>query len=889
MDNARQHLFHFCNTLSHPFTECQPDFIITGDVSVEPVSAKVLLPSVLNPQFREYHGICKWETEKMAQRDAAFQAYAKLYEGGLVNEHLLPMHAATYNKIWDEAIEKRPSLTQVSPSLNPWAMIAEKWKEAEAFHRHAIEIASNAHSLPRMVMVLPVPLPCDIKFKLYWNETTTFTVTLKKKSSTLASTLKELAANATHILLSSVFSARMAADCMDYSCLFVPDLAQMAAGAIHEWCESVKGTIPASTIADLEKQALESLGLVRYTLERYAHRPVIAEKFMWTKREINNDDGLNGNNNSGNNSDEEETDIAEELHFEGALLPRRTDYLHPVMNIGSPKIHTSRRCHPVVDCTVDRLPVKYARFTQFIPSILHSIENHLIAQRLNETVLAPIGFKDLNLVLTAISANAARESTNYQRMEFYGDSMLKFHTSLQLAAMNPHFHEDLLSRCKDGIVSNGSLAKGALKAGLDKFILQKAFTGLKWRPLYNSDHGQPSEDESAREMSTKTLADVVEALLGAAIMDGGQDKALKCLQVFIPKVKWIPYDSRIDKLHQAATQEEDRTPTETLSEIEDLISYEFVSKSLLTAAFTHPSHTGPGQTYQRLEFIGDAILDSIIVQALFDSPRNFQHNQMHSIKSAFANADFLAFLAMTTGKDSSRTEVSTEVKGNPFARNAKVNINTSTLNRRTTLWEYMRHSASGDIVTMQSQAMSRLAECRADIHTALDSGRTHPWTLLCRVGAEKFFSDLIESVLGAIFIDSHGSIDACTGFLERIGLMKYLRRVLVEDIEVMHPKERLGTLAGKEKLKVTYIANKVGAESDGDGREVAGLTRWVCTVRVGDEELATAEDGVSRFEAETRAAEAAIVAMGMRRCDINERNGQGINGDPDEGWEHTVD
>ncbi|KAL1954867.1 hypothetical protein VTO42DRAFT_509 [Malbranchea cinnamomea] len=855
MDNARQHLAHFCNTLSHPFTECQPDFIIIEDASAEYVSAKVVLPSVLDPQFREFYSRCKWKTERRAQQDAAFQAYVKLYEAGLVNDNLMPAHISTYDKITEQVAEKRTGVAKVAPSLNPWAMIAAKWEKTKMFYQSIIEITSDSHSFPRMVMVLPVQLPCDITFKLFWNETTALKVSIKRQPAKFASSLVELAADATYTLFSSIFSSRMIVGRMDFSCLFLPELTKMASNTLMNWIESVKGTVAADTVLKPgSEQEFRKLGLVRYSAGKYTKRPIIAEKCVWMKREIEDDLTSSSNSSSGGN-----TDVAEELHIEGLTLPKRTDFLHPIMNTTGARLHSSRRCYPVSGCKFDRLPVEYARFTQFVPSILHHIENHFIAQELSETILAPVGFKDLKLILTAISASAAREATDYQRLEFYGDSLLKLHTSLQLAATHPYWHEDLLSRHKDLVVSNTRLSKAALETGLDKFILQKAFTGLKWRPLYNSDHSTSPVGEKTREISTKILADVVEALFGASMIDGGQDKVLKCLQVFLPEVGWIPYDTRVDLLYNTAPWEDERTPVGILSEIEELIGYEFTNKALLTTAFTHPSHSGPGQTYQRLEFVGDAILDSIVVQALFDSPREFPHYQMHSIKTALVNADFLGFLAMTTCKQVSRTEVSTEVTGDLNSPTVNTTISTST--RQIGLYEYMRHSASWDIVNMQQEASERLKECREEIEKALNSSHTYPWTLLCRIGPGKFFSDLIESILGAIFIDSRGSLNACNNFLERIGLMKYLRRVLSEEIEVMHPKERLGMLAGKARLTVNYISEKVEGESNEGGGEVAGLTRWICRVQIGEEDMAFANDATSRIEAETKAAESAIETM----------------------------
>ncbi|MDE7348471.1 MAG: ribonuclease III, partial [Clostridia bacterium] len=51
-----------------------------------------------------------------------------------------------------------------------------------------------------------------------------------------------------------------------------------------------------------------------------------------------------------------------------------------------------------------------------------------------------------------------------------------------------------------------------------------------------------------------------------------------------------------------------------MKDIETLIGYNFDDKSLLQRALTHPSysHIHGGQNYQRLEFLGDSIVDFVI-------------------------------------------------------------------------------------------------------------------------------------------------------------------------------------------------------------------------------------------------------------------------------------
>jgi hypothetical protein len=54
------------------------------------ITARVALPNCLETSLRTVAGRKEWRTERAASKDAAFQAYAALYEVGLLNENLLP-------------------------------------------------------------------------------------------------------------------------------------------------------------------------------------------------------------------------------------------------------------------------------------------------------------------------------------------------------------------------------------------------------------------------------------------------------------------------------------------------------------------------------------------------------------------------------------------------------------------------------------------------------------------------------------------------------------------------------------------------------------------------------------------------------------------------------
>lgn len=86
---------------------------------------------------------------------------------------------------------------------------------------------------------------------------------------------------------------------------------------------------------------------------------------------------------------------------------------------------------PISYARVDRVKRRVVKCGLFIPHIIHELEVQLIASELSSTLLKPVGIKNLQLVLEAVSSPSAREPVDYQRLEFLGDSILKFCTVTQ--------------------------------------------------------------------------------------------------------------------------------------------------------------------------------------------------------------------------------------------------------------------------------------------------------------------------------------------------------------------------------------------------------------------------------------------------------------------------
>ena len=413
-------------------------------------------------------------------------------------------------------------------------------------------------------------------------------------------------------------------------------------------------------------------------------------------------------------------------------------------------------------------------------------------------------------------------------------------TSVSLLVDHPKWHEGYLTSYKSALVSNNRLALATQRLGIDQFILTKQFTGSKWQPPYNHEHLQ-AKSTGQRDLSTKTLADVAEALIGAAYVDGGQENVCIFLRVLIPQLTWQLMDRSAARLAEDATWERQGLPAEHYFQLERLVEHKFRNIFLAVEAVTHPSHLGGPRdftpSYQRLEFLGDAILDHIVTDRIYQSSivSSIPVFRMHLVRTAMVNANFLAFLGMNLTIDIRRNKV---LDASDADEVLMVQVS-----EEQSLYKFLRSNHTLDVALAQRASTLRFQQCREEVLEALANGRAYPWALLVSFAPEKFFSDIIESMLTAIYVDTAGSLDSCVSFLTRLKLLPYLDRVLDEGVKVWHPKEELGVVAVERTVKYLVVETS---------------PRFDCEVLVGGQLMAKVQGQRTRLLAETLAAEAAI-------------------------------
>ena len=90
------------------------------------------------------------------------------------------------------------------------------------------------------------------------------------------------------------------------------------------------------------------------------------------------------------------------------------------------------------------------------------------------------------------------------------------------------------------------------------------------------------------------------------------------------------------------------------SKLEELIGYKFKNKDLLKEALTHRSYLNeepnwPSPHNERLEFLGDAVLELIVTEELFNRYPDYTEGQLTPIRSALVNYQMLAAIAKSFG------------------------------------------------------------------------------------------------------------------------------------------------------------------------------------------------------------------------------------------------
>ncbi|RPB29394.1 hypothetical protein L211DRAFT_11749 [Terfezia boudieri ATCC MYA-4762] len=179
---------------------------------------------------------------------------------------------------------------------------------------------------------------------------------------------------------------------------------------------------------------------------------------------------------------------------------------------------------------------------------------------------------------------------------------------------------------------------------------------FKKPPTPNNNAVDTQVITATHKLAPKTIADVCEALIGAAVYHKGFDEGIKVINLVVnnadhDKTKFTQWSSYREqyKIPSYQTAVSLGRHLELVRQIEQKIGYKFKYPRLLTSAFVHPSIPLSWEnipSYQRLEFLGDALHDQACIRYIFDKYPDRGPQWLTEHKMAMVSNKFLASLAV---------------------------------------------------------------------------------------------------------------------------------------------------------------------------------------------------------------------------------------------------
>uniref|UniRef100_A0A0E0IU73 Uncharacterized protein n=1 Tax=Oryza nivara TaxID=4536 RepID=A0A0E0IU73_ORYNI len=389
-----------------------------------------------------------------------------------------------------------------------------------------------------------------------------------------------------------------------------------------------------------------------------------------------------------------------------------------------------------LDVTTDILKSFY-----LLPSVIHRLQSLMLASQLRRE----IGYNQhipVTLILEAITTLRCCETFSLERLELLGDSVLKYVVGCDLFLRYPMKHEGQLSDMRSKAVCNATLHKHGIWRSLQGYVRDNAFDPRRWvapgqislRPFpcncgietafvpshrrYIRDDpsfvvGKPC-DRGHRWMCSKTISDCVEALVGAYYVGGGIAAALWVM-------RWFGIDIKCDMklLQEVKFNASHLCSLSKINDIEELeakLKYNFSVKGLLLEAITHPSlqELGVDYCYQRLEFLGDSVLDLLLTRHLYATHTDVDPGELTDLRSALVSNENFAQAVV-----------------------------------RNNIHSHLQHG-SGILLEQITEYVRSNLECQGKESEFLQH-------TTCKV--PKVLGDIMESIAGAVFLDTDFNVD----------------------------------------------------------------------------------------------------------------------------------
>ena len=368
--------------------------------------------------------------------------------------------------------------------------------------------------------------------------------------------------------------------------------------------------------------------------------------------------------------------------------------------------------------------------------------------------------------------------------------------------------------------------------------------------------GKRTTTKNTHVLADKTIADVCEALNGAAYLtareEGNFDMAVKAVTVMVkdkrrhPMSNWADYFTSY-KLPDWQTAAATTVQKNLVKKVAARTGYTFKYPRLLRCAFMHPSYPSRSYeklpSYQRLEFLGDALHDMECVEYLFHRYPGADPQWLTEHKMAMVSNKFLGYLSVELNFHKNMVSFSSAIQKE-----------------------------------ISSYVEDLAVACQKAEDEAVRAGKDHSeysrtyWADCCN--APKCLPDVVESYIGAMFVDSGYDYAVVQDFFNTKVLPYFQDMTAYDSFARNHPVTRLTQLL-KEKFHCTdsrILVKEFAPDStargkddgEADARELYDLAtnakRIIGAVRLHGQTLVHAVCQSGRY-AKGYAAKKALVAL----------------------------
>ncbi|UJR09291.1 hypothetical protein I4U23_013534 [Adineta vaga] len=363
------------------------------------------------------------------------------------------------------------------------------------------------------------------------------------------------------------------------------------------------------------------------------------------------------------------------------------------------------------------------------------------------------------ILFQSITRRSTDENFDMESFEILGDCFLKLTISLCFYHRYPLAGAGALTVEKAKQISNGNLYAIAFLKKLKSYLNAKKvdFRGddANWIPPgyvvqeTNANDVLELKRYKYQTVKRKAFADMMEAFMGAFLLSTDYATTIQFM-------KWlgldvIPLDRENHVIETPSIlcsyldcNESDDViqkfyEEQAFSSVEKTLNYTFQNKAYLIAAFTHPSSYANRLTncYERLEFLGDAVLDFLVTRYIFIEKKDIKPGQVTDIRQDLSNNGRLSYILVAAG------------------------LHKKILHNSPDLFGKISYYTNNEVLFPKDSSM--------DVQLSKDNDQWADST------APKALADVFEALVGAIFLDSDKCLETVWQTIEPL-LREYIKR-----------------------------------------------------------------------------------------------------------------